>query len=199
MEQLNTIQLDALREISNIGVGNAATSLSNLLSRKIDITVPSINSIRLDKLMEDIGESIVVGIVVKEIGEIEGNILIIFDKNVAEEVISNLTGTFEDVENMSSMGESVMCEIGNILSSTYMCAISRFTGFDLKASVPAVACDMMDAIVATCIIESGQYDDYVLDIETLFLDNNSKEFGAHFYYIPVPEAVSKLMKKLGIN
>ena len=114
MEQLNTIQLDALREISNIGVGNAATSLSNLLSRKIDITVPSVNSIRLDKLMEDIGESIVVGIVVKEIGEIEGNILIIFDKNVAEDVISNLTGTFEDVENISIPTKSLEIQMNTV-------------------------------------------------------------------------------------
>ena len=195
--QLTSLQKDALREVSNIGTGNAATALSMLLDQKIDMTVPSINLIELSTLFDQVGEDEVAGIVVRVLGDIPGSILIIFEKDVALDIIKLLTKKDED--HLSELGSSALCEIGNILSGSYMNAISQFTGLGAIASVPAVSYDMLNAILATTFVESGQYDEYILDIETLFLNENDGEIGAHFYYIPVPGSIEKILETIGVN
>lgn len=195
--QLTSVEMDALREVSNIGTGNAATALSMLLERKIDMTVPSVNLIEFATLLDQVGEQEVAGIVVRVLGDIPGSILIIFEKEVALDIVKMLTGKDEDY--FSELGNSALCEIGNILSSSYMNAISQFTGLSAVASVPAVSNDMLSAILATTFVESGQYDEYILDIETLFLDEDNGNVGAHFYYIPVPGSIEKILKTIGIN
>lgn len=196
--ELNNIQLDALKEVSNIGAGNAATSLSIMLGKKIDMSVPAVNIIEFETLVDGSSDKEVAGIVVRVLGDFPGSILIVFEKNVAREIISELTGS-DFQEELTEMGRSVLCEIGNILSSSYMNAIAQFTGLKVVASVPAVSDDMLSAILATTFVESGQYDEYILDIETVFLDENRSNLGAHFYYIPVPGSIEKILKTIGMN
>lgn len=199
MEKSNfsSLQLDALMEVSNIGVGNAATAMSTLLGRRVDMTVPAVNMVKLEKIIDDAGESEVIGIIVRVLGDIPGNILIVFELEVAYNMISLLTGKVE--EEISEMGESVLCEIGNILCGSYMNAISQVTGLKVLPSVPAISCDMMGAILVTTFIEAGQYEEYILDIETAFLNESSSDVGTHFYYIPVPGSLEKILKSIGIN
>lgn len=193
---LNTMQMDALKEVGNIGAGNAATALSQLLNSKIDMTVPSVNIIPFDDVFAKIGgEEVVIGVIVRVLGDTPGNILFIFERAVALKLINQLTGIQE--EEIGEMGNSVLCEIGNIISSSYMNAIARFTNLVITASVPAVTYDMLGAILSTTFIESGQYDDSVLDIETIFLQDET-EVGGHFYYIPMPGSLEKILKALGI-
>lgn len=193
----NPMQLDALREVGNIGAGNAATALSQLLNKKVDMTVPSVNIVAFDEIFSRIGgEEIVIGIIVRVLGDTPGNILFIFEKEVALNLIEILIGKKE--EQISEMGNSVLCEIGNIISSSFMNAIGRFTNLLITPSVPAVAHDMLGAILSTTFIESGQFDDSVLDIETMFLESDSKISG-HFYYIPMPGSLDKILSALGIK
>lgn len=195
--QFNSLQLDALKEISNIGVGNAATAMSMLLKTRVDMSVPAVNVVELSELINMSGEKVVIGIIVRVVGDIPGNILILFDSDVAEEVVTYLLGKDEKID--SEMGSSVLCEVGNILSCSYMNAISQFTKLNVIASVPAVTCDMMSAILSTTFMESGQFDDYILDIETVFVsEKDQKGIGAHFYYIPAPGSLEKILKTIGI-
>lgn len=195
-QDLTPIQLDALREVGNIGTGNAATALSQLINRKVDMTVPAINIVPFDDIFSSIGgDEIVVGVIVRVLGETPGNILFVFEKDTALNLVETLTGKKE--EYLSEMGNSVICEIGNIISSSYMNAISRFTGLPIMPSVPAVTYDMLGAILSTTFIESGQFDDYVLDIETVFVQDNS-EISGHFYYVPMPGSLEKMLNALGI-
>ncbi|MDD6795184.1 MAG: chemotaxis protein CheC [Clostridiaceae bacterium] len=196
--QLTNMQLDALKEVSNIGAGNAATSLSIMLGKKIDMTVPSVNVIEFTSLVDNAGDDEVAGIVVRVLGDFPGSILIVFKKVVAKNIITVLTGTEEKEDGLTEMGNSVLCEIGNILSGSYMNAIAQFTGLKVVASVPAVSDDMLSAILATTFVESGQYDEYILDIETVFLDEGHENLGAHFYYIPVPGSIEKILKTIGV-
>ncbi len=122
---LNPLQLDALREVSNIGAGNSATALSILFSQKIDMTVPNVNIIKFDKLLDNYGEHEVVAVLVRVLGELSGNILYIFEKDVALNIVEKLTGSTE--RNMDEMAISVISEIGNIISASFMNAISQFT------------------------------------------------------------------------
>lgn len=194
---LNSMQLDVLREVGNIGAGNAATALSQLLNCKIDMTVPSINIIPFSEVFSTIeNEKLVVGVIVRVLGDTPGNILFVFEKDTALNIIEHLIGKRE--EEIDEMGNSVICEIGNIISSSYMNAIAKFTNLVITPSVPAATYDMLGAILSTTFIESGQFNDDVLDIETIFLQNNSKISG-HFYYIPMPGSLEKILNTLGVK
>lgn len=195
-ENLTPLQLDAIREVGNIGTGNAATALSQLINKKVEITVPSINIVPFDEIFSRIGgDEVVVGVIVRVLGDAPGNILFIFEKDVALNLIEQLTG--EKEEYITDMGYSVICEIGNIISSSYMNAISKFTNLLITPSVPAATYDMLGAILSTTFIESGQFDDMVLDIETTFLQNNL-EISGHFYYVPMPGSLEKMLNALGV-
>jgi chemotaxis protein CheC len=195
--ELNAIQLDVLQEVGNIGAGNAATALSQLLNEKVDMTVPTVKIIPFDDIFSKIGvEEVVIGVIVRVLGDIPGNILFTLEKEAALNIISKLIG--EEQEHISELGNSALCEIGNIISSSYMNAIAKLTNLTLMPSVPAVALDMMGAILSTTFIESGQFDEYILDLETQFLQENEKLNG-HFYYIPMPGSLEKILNSLGVN
>ncbi|WP_029453499.1 chemotaxis protein CheC [Clostridium algidicarnis] len=197
--KFSDMQLDALKELGNIGAGNAATALSQLLNRKIDMTVPYVNIVKFDEVFSRIsGEEPVVGVIVRVLGSAPGNILFIFERIVALNIIELMTGKREE-EEISEMGYSVLCEIGNIIAGSYMNAIAKFTNLLITPSVPAVTYDMLGAILSTTFIESGQYDDYVLDIETMFLNSDlNQDISGHFYYVPMPGSLEKMLNALGV-
>lgn len=195
--ELNSIQLDVLQEVGNIGAGNAATALSELLNEKIDMTVPAVNIVPFDNIFSSVDvEEVVIGVIVRVLGDIPGNILFTLEKDAALKIISKLVG--EQQEQITELGSSALCEIGNIISSSFMNAIAKLTNLEVRPSVPAVALDMMAAILSTTFIESGQFDEYVLDLETNFLKENQKIRG-HFYYIPMPGSLEKILNSLGVN
>lgn len=195
--ELTTMQLDVLQEVGNIGAGNAATALSELLHEKVDMSVPSVNIVPFDDIFSSIDvEVVVIGVIVRVLGDIPGNILFTLEKDVALKIISGLIG--EEQEQITELGSSALCEIGNIVSSSFMNAIAELTKLEVRPSVPAVALDMMAAILSTTFIESGQFDEYVLDLETNFLQENQKIRG-HFYYIPMPGSLEKILNSLGVN
>ncbi|MGH4125785.1 MAG: chemotaxis protein CheC [Clostridium sp.] len=195
--ELSAMQLDVLQEVGNIGAGNAATSLSELLNEKVDMTVPAVNIVPFDDIFAKNGvEEVVIGVIVRVLGDIPGNILFTLDKETAIKIISSLLR--EQQEEITEIGSSALCEIGNIIASSFMNAISKLTNLAIMPSVPAVAVDMMGAILSTTFIESGQFDEYVLDLETQFLQENHKVSG-HFYYIPMPGSLEKILNSLGVN
>lgn len=196
-KNLTTFQLDALREVSNIGAGNSATALSMLLGTKIDMSVPSTNLIEFDELFNSYKESEVVAVLVKVLDDIPGSILYVFEKDVALNMISKMISN--DEETLTEMGISVIGEIGNIISSSFMNAIANFTGLKATASVPAVANDMLSAILVSTFVETGQHQEYVLDIETLFIGEGSHKIEGHFYFVPAPGSLEKILESLGIR
>jgi chemotaxis protein CheC len=196
-KNLTSIQLDALKEVSNIGTGNSATSLSILLGTKVEMSVPNVNIIEFEELFNSYQENEVVAVLVKVFDEIPGSILYVFEKGVALNVISKMISKEETA--LTDMGISVISEIGNIIASTFMNAISSFIGLGSTVSVPAVANDMLSAILATTFVETGQNQDYVLDIETLFVGEGDMKMERHFYYVPAPGSLEKILESLGID
>lgn len=194
-KNLTSLQLDALKEVANIGTGNSATALSQLLGKKIDMSVPHINIVPFEEIMNEIGEEIAVGVLVRVLGDTPGNILFILNKSTALDLVQRLTGMEE--EELSEMGNSVMCEVGNIISTSYMNAIAKFTNLTIIPSVPAVSYDLLGAILSTTFIEAGQFNEHVLDIETVFKEDGS-EISGHFYYIPMPGSLEKILNTLGV-
>lgn len=195
---LNSFQLDALKEVSNIGAGNSATALSVLLDTKIDMTIPNLNLIEFNKLLMNYKENTVVAVLVKVLDDIEGSVLYIFEEEVALKIISKLTLKEEHI--LDGMGKSVIGEIGNIIASSFMNAIADFTKLKATASVPAVVNDMLSAILSSAFLETGQYEDYVLDIETLFKgEGENDDIQGHFYFVPAPGSLEKVLEALGMK
>lgn len=196
-KSLSSIQLDALQEVSNIGAGNSATSLSILLGTKIDMSVPNVNIIKFDDLFGNYQENEVVAVLVRVLDDIPGSILYVFEQRVALKMISKLISSEES--SITDMGISVMGEIGNIIASSFMNSISNFTNLRATASVPAVTNDMLGAILVSTFIESGQYQEFILDIETLFIGTGENEIEGHFYFVPAPGSLEKILESLGIR
>ena len=196
--ELTPMQLDALKEVCNIGTGNAATALSQLLNKKVDMTVPALRIIPFDAIIDGMeSENEVFGVIVRVLGDTPGNILFVFDKETALDIIELLTGS--KAHEVDEMGISVLCEIGNIISSFLHGAISRFTNLTNMPSVPGITYDMIGAILSTTFIESGQFDDSVFDLETEFLEDNNNKISGHFYYIPMPGSLEKILNTLGVQ
>ena len=193
--KLTDLQLDSLREVGNIGIGNSATALSNLLNKKVDITFPKVNLIPYEEIFENDAEDLAYAVVIRVLGDAPGNMLFIIDENSLLDIISSLCGQCGNEVN--EMGLSVLAEVGNIISSTYINAIASLTNLNLTLSVPAVASDMIGAILSTTFMEAGQYGESVLDIETEFIQEN-ETLNGHFYYIPMPGSLEKILKSLGI-
>ena len=195
--KLNSLQLDALKEVSNIEAGNAATALSQLLNKKIDMTVPDVKIIDLENLFQTIPEDqVVAGILVRVLGDAPGNILFLFEKDASSYIIELLTGKKE--QELSEMGASVLCEIGNIIASAYMGAIAKMTNLSLMPSVPGLAYDMMSSIITSLIAESAQWNESILEIQTTLLAENKDKIGGHFYYLPNPGSLQKIFNSIGI-
>lgn len=196
-KDLTTFQLDALREVSNIGAGNSATSLSMLLGTKIDMSVPNMNLIEFNELFNNNKDTGVVAVLVKVLDDIPGSILYVFEEDVALNMISKMTCI--DEGSLTEMGISVIGEIGNIISSSFMNSIASFTGLKATVSVPAVANDMLSAILISTFVETGQHQEYVLDIETLFIGEGDNKIEGHFYFVPSPGSLEKILESLGIK
>lgn len=197
--ELSDLHLDILKEICNIGAGNAATSLSKFINRKVEMSVPCARIISYDKIYDKLEDRAVIAVVVRVLEGIEGNILIIFSEEIAKNLIESLTGSEDNI--FEEIGTSLMCEIGNIMSGTFLESITQVTNFTEKSiisSVPALCYDMLTAILSTIFIESGQHDDFVLELDTEFTIEDDKK-DCLFYYIPMPGSLDNILKKLEIN
>ena len=197
--------LDALKEIGNIGAGNATTALSNLLSRSIEMSVPEVNILPFDEVPYVVGgpEELVVGIYLQVEGEAPGSLMLLLEKEDAIKLVSILmTGEIPDDvsdKNIEDMEQSALMETGNILASSYISALSDFTRLGMAPTVPALAIDMAGAILEVCFIELGQIGDYALVINTEFLGDISKEINGHFFLIPDPDSLEEILVRLGVS
>lgn len=194
---LNELQLDALREVGNIGSGNSATALSQLTGKKIDMSVPQVDILPFEEMIRRVGseEELVVAVLLKVFGDAPGNILFLMNHEKAEAFSKMLLKDYVNIDE--DIYVSMFQEVGNILGNSYINAISQLTGLSLMTSVPAVAMDMLAAILSSSFMDAGQLSDYILAIDTNFIEDN-KESGGNFFYIPRPGSLNTILNKLGL-
>lgn len=195
---LSELQLDALREVGNIGSGNSATALSQMIGKKIDMTVPQVDILPFEKMIKRVGneDQTVVAVLLKVFGDAPGNILFLMDEERAGRFSGMLLQSFGEVSE--ELYDSMFQEVGNILGNSYINAIVQLTGLNLVTSVPAVAVDMLAAILSSSFIDAGQFSDYVLAIDTNFIEDD-RESGGNFFYIPRPGSLTTILSKLGLS
>jgi len=200
INELNNIHLDVLREIGNIGSGNAATALANLLNRKINMDVPKARILEFKNVSDTLGgaELPVVGILFRVSGDLTGYIMFILQEKAAVTLVNMLIGrTLSNVNEFSDFELSALKEIGNIMAGSYLSALSGLTSLKILASVPHLAIDMAGAILSVPAIEFGKVGDTVLYIETEFSDGSDSVVG-DFFLVPDIETYDVLLKALGV-
>ncbi len=201
-DQLSDMQLDVLKEIGNIGAGNAATALSNLIEKNVGIEVPKVHVVDLSDIYKVLNdpEEISASTIVPVKGDIPGKMLMIFDSESAKELISFLIGQKpEDLTELNEMQSSVLKEIGNIMCSSYITALSNFTSFFMEPDVPMLVIDMFGAVIAeTSILASEEYDDVIM-VENILRIKNGKDVSGFLTLFPQHGSLKKLFSKLGIS
>jgi chemotaxis protein CheC len=199
IEELDSQQIDVLKEIGNIGAGNAATALAKMIDRKIDMNVPKVEILEFKEVAELLGgpEIPVCGIYFRVDGDISGSIMFLLTLKSSMTLTNMIMPTDEDQEIPDEIRQSALQEIGNILSGSYISSLSALTGLNIKISVPSLAIDMAGAILSVPIIQFGQVGDHVLLIETEFNEGNNDVKG-FFFLIPDEDSFEILLKSLGV-
>ena len=195
---LNDRQKDILREIANICAGNAATSLSQLINKKIEMNVPNVHFIRVEEVPECVGgaETLVVGVVCQVFGDAPGVILLLFPQKDARVLARILTGKQVEDGIFTEMDQSSVKEAGSILAAAYLNTLSGFTNLGLIPSTPSMVMDMAGALVDYILIELSAVSEYALLIDSWFIDADRQVKG-HFFLLPNPGSLKAILKAIG--
>jgi len=198
---LSSRHTDLLGEISNIGVGHAATALSQMLGRQVGMRVPNVTVTPFSQVPQAVGgaERPVTAVYCRFMGNITGHILLLFPRQSAERLMRRLVESgARPGSGWTDQGASSIREIGNILASAYLNALGSMLQMTLIPTVPSIAYDMAGAILDTLLVEQGLTDDLALLIETEFFEKEERISG-HFFLFPDPESVSLVISKLGMG
>ena len=197
--EITQIQLDALREIGNIGSGHAATALSTLLQRRIEMSVPEVWAIPFEQVSALVGQldTPQAVIYVKVEGSAPGKAVFFFPVESAQIIVQALFGTNDPMDLYADeMTQSALKEIGNILVSSFLIALTQFSGIPLQPSVPALAVDMIGASLDAIFLEEGVLDDTVLFIDTQL--SGIPKIEGQFMYLPDEGSLKKLLGAMGL-
>ncbi len=199
--ELTPIQMDALREIGNVGAGNSATALSQIINHRIDMNVPEVSIVPLGEVPDLVGgpDAMVVGVFLRVYGSAPGNILFLLPAQSAFYLVDMLMGKKHgETQSLDFMDESALMEIGNILSGAYLNALFNLTKLSLLPSIPALAMDMAGAILSVVLIQLGQMGDHALVIETEFTTDEDGIKG-HFFLVPDPGSLDTILRAVGVE
>nr|WP_300090022.1 chemotaxis protein CheC [Sedimentibacter sp.] len=199
--ELNEIHIDVLKEIGNIGAGNAATSLSQMLSKRIDMNVPEVSLLDYENVINSIGgaENVVVGILVSFEGEIDGVILFLLKKEFVHMILNSLLGTeLQGFEDISEMEMSALSEIGNIMVSSYVNSISSLTNMTIDITVPSLNIDMSGALLDAVTAEFSEAADKVIFIREKYFCQEETIY-SHMLLLPSMSSLEILLRKFGME
>ena len=187
---LNEIELDALKEISNIGMGHAATALSQIVGQPVKLRVPQVTIAEINQVPELLGgaERLMVGITLQILGDARGNIMLLFPQESAHRMLCTLLGRQSKGLVMNEVTSSALKEVGNILASAYLSALGNLLGKTLIPSVPMLAYDMAGSVVDYVLIDLSAAGDLALMVETEFSGEPGEEapIRGHFFLLPDP-------------
>jgi chemotaxis protein CheC len=192
--QYTDLQLDALRELANIGSGTASTALSTMLARSVDISVPAALVLPMADAVSNIGnpEDDVTGIVLGVVGELDATVLLLVSPNHAA-LMCGMLGVPAD----SEYGESALLEIGNIVGTSYINALASMTGISIEPTPPSIATDMLAAIVESVLAARAASGDVALLLDSDMVVEG-EDCSVSFLLVPDAGGVDQLLARLGL-
>ena len=200
-DQLTSMEIDTLREIGSIGTGNAATALSQMLGKEVRITMPEVRIMGYNEAIEWIGgpEAVTAGVLVKMVGDVGGIMLSVQKLELVNFILETMLGQgIQSYEDLEELQQSALIEIGNIMISAFVTALSGLAGIDISLTVPAFAVDMQGAILAVPMAEYGGMSDYLMTIGGNFVCNG-QEIPSHLMLSPDLRSLDFLLRKLGVS
>ena len=195
MSTFNDLQLDALRELANIGSGTASTALSTMLGRAVDISVPTAQALPFADAVDAVGpaEKLVTGVVIGVVGDMEATVLLLLGERDAA-TLCGLLGVDPDDE----LAPSALGEIGNIVGASYINALGAMTGLEMEPEPPQSATDMLGAIVASVLAGRASGDDIALVLDS-DLKVEGEDCAVSFLLVPTRGGVQELLTRLGLG
>lgn len=199
--ELTSLEIDTLREIGSIGTGTAATALSEMLNQKIRITLPEVRIMGYNEAIDWIGgpEAITAGVLVRISGQMNGIMLSVQPLDFVNLVLSSMLS--EDIKGYEDLGElerSALVEVGNIMISTFINALSDLAGITMEMTIPSLTVDMQGAILTVPMAEYGGQTDYLMTIGGNFVCND-KEVPCRLIMSPDVRSLNFLLRKLGVT
>lgn len=201
LNELNEMQYDVLKEIGNIGAGNATTALSTMLNIKVDMSVPKVALVPFKHISDYIGEEdqTVVGILLEMNADIDGMMMFVFDMRSAHLLVDKLM--YEEGKPNSDivfneMEQSALKEIGNIIAGSYVTALSTLTNLKIDVSIPMLTIDMIGALLDVPATEFGKYGDKLLFIQSQFGEKD--QINGYFLMIPELDSYDRILTSLGL-
>ena len=205
MEELSGQYYDVLKELGNIGAGNATTALAQMLGSKVDMSVPQVQLLDFNVLGDTVGgeDEIMAGIYLQVEGDIQGNMMFIQKKVSAAHLINKMMAGMIEIKDeevadyeFGEMECSAIKEVGNIITGAYLNALSSLTNLKIYPSVPQLAIDMSGALLSVPAVEFGLFADKILLVQTKFSDD--VELDGFFILIPDMESYEKILTVLGV-
>ena len=199
-EDINRMYFDVLKEIGNIGAGNATTAISDMLGLRLNMEVPQVKLLSFQELGSAVSaeEDTIAGIYLELHNDLEGSMMFLLKMDSAHYLVNRLMGRAEGYEKpFDELDLSALKEIGNIIMGSYLSALSSMTKMVIAPSVPFLAIDMAAAILSVPAIQFGQYGDDALLIETEFGDD--VKLNGFFILLPEPDSYGKILSALGIE
>ncbi len=199
LDQVTENYYDVLKEIGNIGAGNAMTALSQMLQCKVDMKVPQVRLLEFTEVGEMMGgeEQIMVGVFLGVEGDITGSMMFMVEEESARHLIQKITmGMLPSGAEFEEMGLSAMKEVGNIITGAYLNSLSTLTNLKIFPTPPALTVDMAGAILSVPAIQFGIFGDKILLIQSQFYDEI--ELDGYFILIPDLESYAKILTALGL-
>lgn len=200
-EDMNALELDVIKEIGSIGTGNAATALSQVLKKTTKMSLPAVYVLGYNEAIEMVGtpEEIVAAVLVKMSGEINGIMLFILKMDFINAVLDSvLSRDIDDYMDLTELEKSALEEIGNIIISSYVNAMSGLTGVSIKLSIPSIAVNMLGGILSVPMAEFGYETDKLMMINGKFIVDG-KVLDSNLLMMPDIQSLNYLMQKLGVD
>ncbi len=198
--ELNSLEIDTLREIGSIGTGTAATALSEMLDQKVEITLPEVRIMGYNEAIDWIGgpEVITAGVLVRISGQLNGIMLSVQPLEFVNLVLrSMLSEEIQSYDELGDLERSALVEVGNIMISTFINALSELAGMTMEMTIPSMTVDMQGAILAVPMAEYGGQTDYLMTIGGNFVCN-SGEVPCRLIMSPDVRSLNYLLRKLGV-
>lgn len=199
LEKVTESYYDVLKELGNIGAGNAMTALSQMLQCKVDMKVPQVKLLEFSEVGLLMGgeEQIMVGVYLAVEGDVTGSMMFLIEKDSAKHLVDKLMmGMAPEGDEFSEMELSAMQEVGNIITGAYLNSLSMMTNLKIFPSPPALTVDMAGAILSVPAIQFGTMGDKILLIQSQFFDEVAID--GYFILIPDLDSYSKILAALGL-
>ena len=199
LDEMSNEYFDVLRELGNIGAGNATTALAQMMQCKVDMAVPKVQLLEFRELGDaTVGEeTVMAGLYLGIEGDIKGSIMFLLEKAAAKHLVGKLMGMESEGEEFSEMEFSALKEVGNIITGSYLNSLSSITNLAIYPSVPDLTVDMAGAILSVPAIEFAALGDRMLMIQTQFFDEMVLD--GYFILIPDLDSYGRMLAALGIN